>query len=342
MVAGSNLKHGLETPNELSTLFLSLKDHFQSLDQFLAEQVFSFEPEIRKIASYCLENGGKRIRSALVFFSGWKDISTVSPDLVRLAGIIEMVHLATLVHDDIMDAAELRRNRTTAAKKFGPDTAVLLGDALFSQAVHLATYFPTNEVCRHVSESTRRVCSGEIMQTLRDKNLNKNVETYRRIIDLKTAELFFVSCYLGAKLTHSSSQYADAAGVFGRHLGTAYQMYDDLTDFLGEESIIGKTLGTDLTSGKQTLPLLMFAERVGETQSNQTHQNILKGDPNAIKQIVQQMIELGIFEDVVTITEKEINLATKALQPFKKLSSTDQLLKIADILRNQIRALQSW
>jgi octaprenyl-diphosphate synthase len=342
MVAGSNLNPSLGTQNELSTLFYSLKDHFQSLDQFLAEQVFSFEPEIREFASYCLENGGKRIRSALVFFSGWEDTTSVSPDLVRLAGVIEMVHLATLVHDDIMDKAELRRNRTTVAKKFGPDTAVLLGDALFSQAVHLATYFPTTEVCRHVSASTRRVCSGEIMQTLRDKDLNKNMVSYRRIIDLKTAELFFVSCYLGAKLTHFPSQYADAAGIFGRHLGTAYQMYDDLTDFFGEESVIGKTLGTDLASGKQTLPLLIYSERVGETQANQVRQNILEGNPNAIRQIVHQMIELGIFEEVAAITEKEILLATEALQPFEKLSPTSQLLKIADILRNQIRALKSW
>ncbi|MBL4574774.1 MAG: polyprenyl synthetase family protein [Opitutaceae bacterium] len=340
MTASSHPNPRQKAPTELSSLFLLLKDHFQTLDQFLSDQVLAFEPEIRDIAAYCLENGGKRIRSALVFFSGWEE-GPLSPGLVRLAAVIEMVHLATLVHDDIMDKADLRRNRATVAKKFGPDTAVLLGDALFSQAVHLATDFPSNEVCRYVSKSTRRVCSGEIMQTLRDKELNSNIESYRRIIDLKTAELFFVSCYLGARLTPFPSEYADAAGSFGRHLGTAYQMYDDLTDFFGNEEIIGKTLGTDLVSGKQTLPLLMFTERVGSEKSEQARRNILNGEPDAIQQIAHQMTDLGIFEEMARITEKEIFLATEALSPFKDLPPSTQLLKIADILRNQIKALKS-
>src|SRR6185369_12781063 len=142
--------------------------------------------------------------------------------------------------------AELRRSRRTAAREFGSDAAVLLGDAPFSQALHIASQFKTTEVCRLVSESTRKVCSGEIMQTLRRRDLNISLEEYRRMIDLKTAELFRVSCYLGASLSNYPAGFARAADGFGHHLGIAYQIYDDLVDFLGEEKHIGKTLGTDL------------------------------------------------------------------------------------------------
>src|SRR5690606_26504005 len=158
----------------------------------------------------------------------------------------ETVHLATLVHDDIMDEAEIRRNRATVARKYSNATAVLLGDALFSHAVFLATQFPTNEVCRCVAESTRKVCTGEILQTLQRGDPELSMETYLRVIDLKTAELFRAACHLGARLAGFDDDYVEASGAFGRHLGIAYQIYDDLTDLFGSQDKIGKTLGTDI------------------------------------------------------------------------------------------------
>ena len=159
-----------------AAVFSSLKPHMAQLDRFLAEQIESFEPEIRKMADYCIDTSGKRLRPALVFLSGWKDQETISPDLVRVAAVVELVHLATLVHDDIMDGAELRRNRRTAAKEFGSAAAVLLGDALFSHALNLATKFPSTEVCAAVSDSTRKVCAGEIIQTLRRGTINVTMD----------------------------------------------------------------------------------------------------------------------------------------------------------------------
>ena len=152
-------------PQTFGAVFAGLKPHMAALDRFLREQVQAFEPEIREMADYCIDTSGKRIRPALVFLSGWKADGQPTAELVKAAAVVELVHLATLVHDDIMDDADLRRNRDTAARKFGSTAAVLLGDALFSHALHLAAQFPTNEVCHMVSESTRRVCAGEIVQT---------------------------------------------------------------------------------------------------------------------------------------------------------------------------------
>ena len=175
-------------------VFGRLTAHQSALDAFLHEQLAEFEPEIRDLAAYSLEASGKRLRPALVFLSGWKGPGAPSAELVRVAAVVEMVHLATLVHDDIMDGAEVRRNRPTVARRYGSAAAVLLGDALFAHALHLTTQFQTTAVCAAVSVAMRRVCAGEIVQTLRRGSLRVDRADYTRIVDLKTAELFRVSC----------------------------------------------------------------------------------------------------------------------------------------------------
>src|SRR5580658_2385287 len=178
---------------QLARVFELLAPHLAALDQFLRAQLSAFEPEIRPLADYCLNASGKRLRPALVFLSGWVGEGVVPSDQVRAAAVVELVHLATLVHDDIMDQADVRRGRHTAARSFGPSAAVLLGDALFAHALNLAAEFPSTEVCAAVSASTRRVCAGEILQTLRSRSADVTERDYRRIIELKTGELFRAS-----------------------------------------------------------------------------------------------------------------------------------------------------
>ena len=192
MSAVRSVENAPRVSHAFAGVFALLEPHLAELDVFLRGQVAAFEPEIRAMADYCIDTSGKRIRPALVFLSGWRGAGTVEPDLVRVAAVVELVHLATLVHDDIMDDADLRRSRRTAARAYGPTAAVLLGDALFAHALNLATQFPTTEICSAVSESTRRVCAGEIVQTLRRGSTTVTLADYRRIIDLKTAELFRV------------------------------------------------------------------------------------------------------------------------------------------------------
>jgi octaprenyl-diphosphate synthase len=322
----------LQKPSSSDALFGPLKPHFHALDQFLHEQLGNFEPEIRDLVSYCIDTSGKRIRPALVFFSGWQGADIVPEPLVRLAAVIEMVHLATLVHDDIMDGADVRRSHLTAARKFGPDTAVLLGDALFAQALHIAALFPTTEVCRHVSLSTRKVCAGEIMQTLATGDVARDLRYYRRVIELKTAELFFISCFLGSRLSGASEERAEATGRFGRHLGTAYQIYDDLADFFGEEAKIGKTLGTDLASGKATLPLLLLLERMPEAEAKNLRREMAEGDARNIRQRVEQMAALGVFDEVMATIRREIASAHEALGPDGTSPASRLLVQLAAML----------
>jgi octaprenyl-diphosphate synthase len=320
-------------------LFRHIVPHMAALDGFMRHQVSQFEPEIREMAAYCLDISGKRLRPTMVFICGWGGAGVVSENLVRAAGVVEMVHLATLVHDDIMDRAEIRRNRRTAARAFGPDAAVLLGDALFSQALHIAAQFPTTEVCRLVSESTRKVCSGEIMQTLRRRDTNISLEEYRRMIDLKTAELFRVSCFLGASLSGHTPDFARAADKFGHHLGIAYQIYDDLVDFLGEEQQIGKTLGTDLATGKLTLPLMLLLEKVTPAERAAIVQAFHDGQSPGLAASRQRMQELGVVAGVFQAIEDELTIATGALDSYHALMPVPLMRQLAAMLQGKVAAL---
>lgn len=325
---------------DFATVFGRLKPQMAALDVFLRGQLDAFEPEIRQMADYCIDTSGKRIRPALVFLSGWNGGEKPSADLVRVAAVVELVHLATLVHDDIMDEAELRRSRRTASRQYGPEAAVLLGDALFAHALHLAAQFPTAEVCYAVSDSTRKVCAGEIVQTLRRGTFNITREDYFRVIDLKTAELFRISCFLGSKLGGFPPAFVDAASHFGRHLGIAYQIYDDLADYFGQEQRIGKTLGTDMQSGKVTLPLLALLERLtGDDRGDLIEEILKRREPNLPARI-RQMRESGVFDVVSAEVETELSLAEAALEPHTGLAPVALLRQLCETLRNQVRILR--
>lgn len=326
---------------DFPAVFARLKPQMAALDVFLRGQLASFEPEIREMADYCIDTSGKRIRPALVFLSGWSSDGTPSPDLIRVAAVVELVHLATLVHDDIMDEADLRRSRRTASRQYGPEAAVLLGDALFAHALHLASQFPTPEICHAVSDSTRKVCAGEIVQTLRRGTTNITREDYFRVIDLKTAELFRISCFLGGKLGGFSPAFVDAASRFGRHLGIAYQIYDDLADFFGQEERIGKTLGTDLQSGKVTLPLLALMERLPAVDRALLVDEILQRSEPDLQKRIRQMVDLGIFTIVAEEVENELVKAEATLEGHTALAPVLLLRQLCETLRYQVRNLRA-
>src|SRR5688572_22569988 len=321
-------------------VFALLGPHLAELDRYLRAQLSAFEPEIRSMADYCIDTSGKRIRPALVFLSGWRGAGEIKAELVRVAAVVELVHLATLVHDDIMDEADVRRNRRTAAREYGATAAVLLGDALFAHALHLATEFPTTEICAAVSESTRRVCAGEIVQTLRRGSTNITRADYQRIVDLKTAELFRVSCFLGARLAGFGGDFVEAVSHFGRHLGIAYQMYDDLVDFFGEEKRIGKTLGTDLASGKLTLPLLTLLERLPGAEASALASEITGERTPQLALRLQQMNESGVFATVADAVQAEVGEAVASLRSWSNQAPTPLLLGLCDVLQAQVAGLQ--
>jgi octaprenyl-diphosphate synthase len=226
----------------------------------LEAQIATFEDEVAEGARYALSASGKQLRPLLVALSA-RAAGELQPGHITGAAIVELVHLATLVHDDVIDSADLRRQQATVAARYGNQTAVLLGDCLFAHALKLAASFPTPEVCRVVSDATKAVCSGEILQTLGKGRLDQPLDDYFRIIELKTAELFALACDLGALLASAPPARRAALRRFGVAFGTAYQVFDDCLDLFGDEEIAGKTLGTDVATGKATLPLILTHQK---------------------------------------------------------------------------------
>jgi octaprenyl-diphosphate synthase len=252
-------------------LLAPLAPAIQKLEKFLEQQCELFEPGVAACARYVVGNQGKRLRPALALFSANAQSSTplgsVSEPILRLCAIVELVHIATLVHDDIMDGAELRRSRLTAGAKWGNEISVLLGDCLFAHALTLAASFPTPWICRRVAETTNIVCSGEILQTQRRFDLKLNETDYLKMIEMKTGSLFAVACELSGHLSEATPQQCTKFYEFGRLLGIAYQIFDDCLDLFGNEQEVGKSLGTDLQKGKLTLPVILLLQ---QTKTNET------------------------------------------------------------------------
>ena len=323
----------------LGTVTSPVKGQLERLQVFMQAQVSQFEPEVRDLVDYCLRNGGKRIRPILLFYCGWPMEDHVEDDLVKAASVIEFVHLATLVHDDILDGATLRHNHPTVSEKFGSNVAVLVGDALFAQAMRLASDFPTVKICRAVSAATRRVCAGEIAQTFLSGNASIGVEEYLQIVDCKTAELFSLSCLLGAELAGYPADFVEAAEVFGRHLGIGYQIFDDLADFLGSEERIGKTLGTDVAGGKYTLPLIVLLTKLTEPERRAMVHDLRSVQDPDLAGLNHRMEQNGVFPAVRDYFQREIQQAERAIEPFSDFSPTKFLLKISAFVTNRINSL---
>jgi len=314
-----------------------VKPYLDDLDIFLKSQVAELEPEVQDQVRYVFGHSGKRLRPMLVAYSGWQGPAEgLAKDLVTLGSVIELVHLATLVHDDILDEADTRHRQETAAKKYGPAAAVLIGDVLFSHALKLAASFETTEVCSCVAQATARVCAGEIAQTYQRGDVNYDREFYFRVIRLKTAELFEVSCRLGAKIAGYSDAFSEAAGHFGRHLGIAYQIFDDLVDLYADESMIGKTLGTDLDKGKFTLPLLILLEKLPAEERGSLLGRFKSGDRTVVGDFSKRLHDFPIFEEVTQAFEAELIQAAEVISPFADLPPVGHLSKLVDLVRAQL------
>lgn len=322
-------------PHGFEGIIAPVDKDLEALTVFLDEQLQAFEPEVRDLVDYCLRYQGKRIRPVLVLFSGSPVTERDRQALIQAAAVVELVHLATLVHDDILDDATLRHSSDTVSARWGTSAAVLLGDAVFSHALKLAADFPTVEVCRAVSLATRRVCAGEIRQTFERGNAQIKLEDYFRMIELKTAELFKVSCFLGAHLSGSNHEQVAATSEFGRQLGTAYQIYDDLADILGDEKKIGKTLGTDLASGKFTLPTLLLAQN-GSLKAEELI-NIGNNGDFDYGHFLNMLRGEGIVAEVQSIFAQHLKAAEDALNKVKSdFPSRDNLLKLSGFVKKQM------
>jgi octaprenyl-diphosphate synthase len=310
----------------------------EAVNRRLVQQVEAFDPELVPYADYALNGQGKHLRPALVALAA-NSLGKPLDSHVTVAVIIEMVHLATLVHDDVMDEAEIRRGQPTLASKWGNDIAVLFGDCLFAQALTLAASFPTPDICRAVAMATNTVCTGEILQTQRRKDLRFTREEYFRILEMKTAELFALSCDLSARLCKATPEQRDALRNFGMNFGTAYQIYDDCLDLFGSEATAGKSLGTDLAKGKLTLPMLLLWDTAEASERDVIRQVVDNWQPSELGRIGALLEKHKALPASLQIMRQYLKQARQDLRVLPGTDGSGRLLGLTEYLTVQTEAL---
>ena len=311
-----------------------IEPFLEAVHRRLASQVKEFDPALIPYAEYALNNNGKHLRPALVALSA-NSLGELQDSHITVAVIIEMVHLATLVHDDIMDESAIRRGRPTLAANWGNEIAVLFGDCLFAQALKLAASFPSPEICRAVATATNTVCSGEILQTQHRRDFNFSGGEYFRVLEMKTAELFALSCELAAFLSEATMSQRGAFRQFGLAFGTAYQVYDDCVDLFGSEVSAGKSLGTDLAKGKLTLPVLLLWERAGAADRLRLETLIKNWQPAALPQVGELLSKYDTLVPSLEVIAQYLEKARQRLRILPESAGRASLFGLTEYLARQ-------
>jgi octaprenyl-diphosphate synthase len=319
---------------------VGLQTELEEVEKRIAQQASEFDPAIEGYVTYAIGSRGKRLRPLMALLSGGATGGATSLHL-DLAVIVELIHIATLVHDDIIDEAERRRAQPTVNARWGNSLSVLLGDCLFAQALNLSTNFDNAEISRTIARAAREVCSGEIIQTQRSFDLHLGIEDYLRIIEMKTGSLFAAAAELGAVLNGASPETVRRLKDFGRKIGSAYQIYDDCLDIAGNETDIGKTLGTDLRKGKMTLPVLMLLGSAPSAEREKYCELILEEKSGAIAKLLKMEASNGALKASVDAGEDLVREAQRELEVLPASQSIDSLFQFGDALRellDQFRA----
>ena len=311
--------------------FHMVKKELKEVESQIRGQVQAFDPSVEPYIEYICNTSGKRIRPILAILAGGAT-GGVTDAHIKIGVILELVHMSTLVHDDIIDGADTRRKVPTANSKWGNGMAVLLGDALFSHSLLLATEFNNIDICRKVGQASREVCQGEVIQTQRRFDLTLTKKDYFRIIEMKTGALFAAATGIAANLSGVSQEVEDLLFDYGMKIGTAYQIYDDCLDLVGNEEQVGKTLRTDLEKGKLTLPLLILLEKADESQRSKLNKRIINQEPLDLPVLIGIAEYEGSVELALDTASNMLHDARKNLEILEDSQWKNGLIEVSNYL----------
>ena len=305
-----------------------IADDMIEVDRVIATRLDSGVPLVGQVSRYIIAAGGKRLRPALLLLMcGALDCN--SAQRFNLAAVIEFIHTATLLHDDVVDESTLRRGRPTANESFGNPASVLVGDFLYSRAFQMMLDADNMRVMQILAEATNVIAEGEVLQLMNMHDADLGEEAYLRVIRSKTAKLFEASTRLAAVLAGATPEIEAACATYGQALGTAFQVIDDVLDYAGDASETGKNLGDDLREGKTTLPLILAMQRGSESQSALIRKAIETGDATQLEHIVAIVRATGALEATRTAAALEAQRAIDALLPLGSNLFSDGLLNLA-------------
>jgi octaprenyl-diphosphate synthase len=306
------------TPSSTSTPGYSelIGKEMEEVDRVISQRLSSDVPLVGEVAKYIISAGGKRIRPALLLlFSG--ALSYEERHKYEMAAVVEFIHTATLLHDDVVDDSTLRRGRATANVSFGNPASVLVGDFLYSRAFQMMVDCNNMRIMQVLANATNVIAEGEVQQLMNMHDASLTQQGYLEVIRSKTAKLFEASARIPAILAHESEDMENACAEFGLALGTAFQVIDDVLDYEGESAVLGKNLGDDLREGKTTLPLI-FAMQNGSLEEKSLIQKAIEQNEEVeLAPILNILQKTGAMQATREVAHQQALLAIKAIEPLK-------------------------
>ena len=304
-------------------------DDFTAVDGIIRRQLSSRVPLVEKIGDYIISAGGKRLRPLLVLLSG-KALGYSGDDLRLLAATIEFLHTATLLHDDVVDASGLRRGRATANAQWGNAPSVLVGDFLYARSFEMMVELGSMPVMRIISQATRVIAEGEVLQLTKVRDASTTEETYMEVIRGKTAMLFEASTHSAAAIAGATPEQAEALRQFGDALGIAFQLVDDLLDYRGDASTLGKNVGDDLAEGKPTLPLIATMRDGTPEQAQLVRKAIQQGGSQDLEGIRAAVEAAGALDYTAKLAREYAARAIDCLKALPDNEYRDALIELSE------------
>jgi len=316
-----------------SIQFIIVND-IQAVNVVIEESLHSEVALVNQVAHYIINSGGKRLRPILVLLAAGL-FGKVTPQHHQLAAVVELIHTATLLHDDVVDESEKRRGQNTANALFGNAASVLVGDFVYSRAFQMMVAVQNMRVMEVLSNATNVIAEGEVLQLLNVHNADITDADYLQVIHYKTAKLFEAATRLGAIVSKASPEDELALSLYGMHIGTAFQLIDDVLDLSGNALAIGKNLGDDLSEGKPTLPLL-YAMRNGNAEESKTIKHAIEhGGLEDLASVLNAVERTGALDHVRDIAASECALASTAIAHFSDSAYKTALLALAEFSVNR-------
>ncbi|RUO27127.1 octaprenyl diphosphate synthase [Aliidiomarina minuta] len=316
---------------DLATIKKLSEADMNAVDKLIMAQLQSDVALINQLGLYIISGGGKRLRPLLAVLSA-RALGYQGKHHHTLAAVIEFIHTSTLLHDDVVDESNMRRGRATANAKFGNEASVLVGDFLYSRAFQLMVSMESMRVMDVLADATNVIAEGEVMQLMNCNDPETTEERYFAVIYSKTARLFEAATQLGAVLAGQDQATEEAMQAYGRHLGTAFQLVDDILDYTADADAMGKEVGDDLAEGKPTLPLLYAMWHGGKEESTVIRNAIEHGGQrDRLPEVMQTMQSTGAIKYAQQRAQQETDKAKEAIQALPETEYKAALLALADI-----------
>ena len=310
------------------TMLAPVADDLARVDALIGERLDSDVALVREVARYIVASGGKRLRPALLLLA-CRAVGYAGEPRLQLAAVVEFIHTATLLHDDVVDESELRRGRSTANAAFGNAAAVLVGDFLYSRAFQMMVEIDDMRVMQVLAEATNTIAGGEVLQLMGSHDPEVDEARYLEVIRRKTAKLFEASARLGGVLARSPAPIESGLAEYGMHVGTAFQVIDDVLDYSGDEATIGKSLGDDLAEGKPTLPLIHAMRKGSAAHAATVRRAIESGGRGDFPAVLEAIRESGALDYARAAAEREAQAAARALGALPASEFKASLLELA-------------